>query len=373
MAGTAGRRLGFIRAAHQALFSRARAATLSPEALLKALIALTPVIVFLLVLVRLDTHRLIGHQLLARVFVSGTALAVLAYFVNGLLLDLLQLSFTQYSRLVAPLVEETMKALVLVWLFRRERIGFQIDAAIFGFTVGAGFSFAENLFYLYHAGEAHHVIWMVRGFGTAIMHGGCTALFGVLAQMLIERRANMPAWWYLPPLLAATLFHALFNHFPVSPVLASVATLLLIPTLLFLLFEKNEVTIHNFLEQDFDRHQNLLLQLRGGPASGCSTGRFLRDLERYFKAPVRDHMRAYIHLHTELILSAEGILLAREHGLDIVVEDATHKKIEELHSLERTIGKAGMHALSPHLQLSRHEFWVIHMFEDEVKEMPAAP
>lgn len=339
------------------------------EALIKALIAVTPVMVFLLILIKLDSHRLIGHHLLAKVFISGLALAGISYFINNFILNFTQIEYSDYSRLVAPVVEEAMKAMILVWLFRNERVGFQIDAAIFGFTVGAGFSFAENLFYLYHQGEAHYIIWMVRGFGTAIMHGGCTALFGILAQMMTERHLKMNPLYYLPGLIAAILFHALFNHFPVSPVLSAGATLLIIPTLLFLLFEKNEVTIHNFLEQDFDRHQNLLRQLDGGPFSECETGRFVRDLDRFFKAPVSDHMRAYIHLHTELVLSAEGIMLAREHGLDITIEDKTHQKIRELHTLERTIGKAGMHTLTPHLQLSRHEFWVIHMFEDEVEEL----
>jgi len=40
-----------------------------------------------------------------------------------------------------------------------------------------------------------------------------------------------------------------------------------------------------------------------------------------------------------------------------------------MHVLERRIGKTGMHTLSPHLKLSKHEFWVIHMFEDELPEM----
>jgi hypothetical protein len=37
--------------------------------------------------------------------------------------------------------------------------------------------------------------------------------------------------------------------------------------------------------------------------------------------------------------------------------------------LERTIGKTGMHALTPHLKLSKQEFWMIHMFEDELPEI----
>jgi hypothetical protein len=299
----------------------------------------------------------------------GGLLAVVGYFTNGLLLNLLDMEFTTYSRNIAPLVEELIKASVVVWLFRTDRVGFQVDAAIMGFAVGAGFSFVENLFYLFHQHEGHFAIWMVRGFGTAIMHGGCTAIFAVLGQILTERHLKDNALWYFPGLMAAALFHAVFNYFPVSPVLSTAATLMIIPTLLFLLFEKNSVTIHNFLEHDFDLHRRLLMQLEGGDDSGCETGRFLQDLEKLEKPEAARAMRTYIHLHTELMLSAEGLLLAREQGLDVVVEDGVRHKISKLHVLERTIGKTGMHALTPHLKLSKQEFWMIHMFEDELPEI----
>lgn len=336
---------------------------------MKGMVSLAPVITFLLVLLHLDSHRLIGHHRIAQVFGLGTLLAICSYFVNGAIMDVAQLDFTTYSRNLAPLVEELLKALVVVWLFRTERVGFQVDAAIMGFAVGAGFSLVENIFYLYHQSEAHYAIWVVRGFGTAIMHGGCTAIFAVLGQIMTERHLKMNPLWYLPGLLAAALFHAVFNYFPVSPILSTVMTLMIIPTLLFLLFEKNEVTIHNFLELDFELHRKLLQQLEGGEASGCETGRFLQDLEKHLQTEAATAMRSYIQLHTELVLSAEGLLLAREQGLDVVVEDTTRHKIIEMHVLERRIGKTGMHTLSPHLKLSKHEFWVIHMFEDELPEM----
>ena len=47
-----------------------------------------------------------------------------------------------------------------------------IDAAIYGFAVGAGFAFIENIYYL-HSLEHHKiVVWIIRGLGTAVMHGG---------------------------------------------------------------------------------------------------------------------------------------------------------------------------------------------------------
>lgn len=336
---------------------------------MKSVIAILPVIVFLIVLLHLDSHRLIGHHRIGQVFMLGGALALAGYFINGAVMEYSQADFTTYSRNIAPVIEETLKALVVVWLFRTDRVGFQVDAAILGFAVGAGFSFIENLFYLFHQHDAHYAIWMVRGFGTAIMHGGCTAIFAVVSQIMTERHLNMNPLWYLPGLVAAIMFHAVFNHFPVSPILSTVATLLIIPTLLFLLFERNEVTIHNFLEQDFELHRRLLEQLEGGEFSGCETGRFLVDLENIYGHDLADDMRLYIHLHTELVLSAEGVLLAREQGVDVVVDNSTREKIEQLHRLESSIGKSGMHALNPHLKLSKHEFWVIHMFEDELPEM----
>jgi RsiW-degrading membrane proteinase PrsW (M82 family) len=321
---------------------------------IKALIAIAPVVVCLIILLRLESHRLIGHQRIV---------------VNSIALDLLQIEFTAYSRLVAPAIEETMKAAVMVYLFRRHRIGFQVDAAIMGFAVGAGFSFIENLFYLYHASDAHYATWMVRGFGTAIMHGGCVALFAVISQLITEHHKQMNPLFYLPGLIAAVILHAVFNHFPVSPVLSTLVTLLIIPTVLFLLFEKNETTIHNFLEMDFDSHRKLLEQLEGGQESGCSTGAFLKDLARIHDTPHVQDMIAYIHVHTELVLSAEGVLLAREEGVDVVVESQVKRKIKHMHALERKIGKTGMHTLNPHLALSKNEFWIIHMFEDEIPEM----
>ena len=55
---------------------------------------------------------------------------------------------------VAPLTEEAAKAVFIIWLLVRRRLGFAVDAAIAGFAVGAGFAVVENLDYLQgHAGR----------------------------------------------------------------------------------------------------------------------------------------------------------------------------------------------------------------------------
>ena len=65
--------------------------------------------------------------------------------------------------------EEALKAVVIIGLFRINRIGLMLDAVIMGFAVGAGFSVVENIFYLLRFPELDTPVWMVRGIGTAIM------------------------------------------------------------------------------------------------------------------------------------------------------------------------------------------------------------
>jgi RsiW-degrading membrane proteinase PrsW (M82 family) len=68
---------------------------------------------------------------------------------------------------------EALKALVLVALIRANRIAFLVDAAIFGFAVGAGFALVENLYFLGALRESHYAIWVVRGFGTRRCTAAC--------------------------------------------------------------------------------------------------------------------------------------------------------------------------------------------------------
>ena len=335
------------------------------EIFLKSLIALLPVIALIIVLDHLDSHRLLGTRFILKVYVAGGVIAIISAFVNGIVLDYSQAIFLNYTRYGAPIIEEILKASVLIFLFRTNRIGFLIDAGILGFTVGAGFSFVENIYYLNMASDAHYGIWFVRGFGTAIMHGGATAIFAILVQTLTERHLKMNPLLYLPGLLAAVILHSIFNHFPVSPVLSTAVTLLILPTLLFMLFERNTVSIHNYLKVDFDSHKRLLRQIEHGEFTGCEAGRFLLDLKRVVSGTAVQDMVYYFHLHTELVLSAEQLLLAREQGLKVSIDKEIIEKLTEFHGLEKNIGKAGMKALRPYLHFSHKELWEVHLLDDE--------
>jgi RsiW-degrading membrane proteinase PrsW (M82 family) len=337
------------------------------DIILKALIALLPVIVLVIVLFRLDSHRLLGTHFMVRIFLAGCLSALVCAWINGFALEYLALDFTRYTRFVSPMIEESVKASIIVYLFRTNRIGFLIDAGILGFTIGAGFALVENIWYLHMAPEHHYGVWLVRGFGTAIMHGGATALFAIIAEVMTTRHLKMNPLYYIPGLIVAYLLHAIFNHFPISPILSAVVTLLTLPTILFLLFERDAITIHNFLELDFATHKKLLRQIEHGEYTGCEAGRFLKDMQDKLEAPVADEMYEYFRLHTELVLSAESILLGREQGIDVEVGGQIQDRLMRMHALEKHIGRAGLRALRPHLQFTAKDMWEIHLLDDEAQ------
>src|SRR5512139_2904510 len=201
------------------------------------LVGLLPVLSFLAALLYLDSYKLVKLRAVIAVVAAGPAVAGAGYFANAWLMDASGLEFRTFTRYVAPVGEELLKGLVIVALVRAHRVGFLVDAAIFGFAVGAGFALVENLFYLHQTPGAGLGVWIVRGFGTAIMHGGATALFAVLGLARIERAG---VGQYLPGFAIAVVLHSAFNHFFLSPILSTAGILLVLPPILNLAFTRSE-------------------------------------------------------------------------------------------------------------------------------------
>ena len=333
------------------------------DILFKAPIGLLPVLLLLVVLVWMDSYKLVRLQTVLAVIALGGATAWAAMYLNGWLIAWLDLELAPYSRYVAPLVEETLKALVIVFLFRSSRIGFLVDAAIMGFAVGAGFAVVENFYYLQIHGSAHLAVWLVRGFGTAIMHGGVAAMFAIISQTLTERQMRFNPLYFLPGLAVAALLHSVFNHFLVAPVLQAIGTLLVLPPLLQLVFRRSARAMHEWLELDFDADARLIAMITSGEFSETKIGRFLQDLRSKFEGPVVVDMLCYLRVYTELAIRAKAALMARENGIELPVGERTREKFEELHFLEKSIGKTGCLAMRPFLLMERKDLWQMHVID----------
>ena len=321
--------------------------------LISAALCVLPVLCFLTALFYLDSYRLVRPVLVLAVLGAGVAAAAIAFVVNRALLDAFALERLAYARYVSPFLEEALKGAIVVALIRRHRIGFLVDAAILGFAAGCGFALAENVHVLWIAGDAGTATWIVRGFGTSIMHGGATAIVAVVALAVTEREESRGLVAARPGFAAAVLLHSLFNHLVGAPRLATLTVLLAVPALLLLVFHLSERTLGDWLGHGFDADAQMLGLIHSGTLSDAPAGRYLADLKSRFHGAVLADLLCYLGLFTELALRAKGFAIMRENGFEPAVDDATRARFAELRYLERSIGTTGLLALHPLLPMRR--------------------
>ena len=334
------------------------------DAAVPTLVGLLPVLIFLTTLLCLDSYKLVRLSSVVAVVAGGAAVAGASYLANLVLLRHLEVDLADYSRYVAPLIEELLKSLVIVALIRAHRIGFLVDAAIFGFAVGTGFALVENVWFLHLARDAGTATWIVRGFGTAIMHGGVTAIFAVTSLAALER-APQHAWRaFLPGFAIAVLLHSIFNHLSGEPKAATLAVLLALPPLFYAVFQRSEAALRNWLGHGFDADAQMLALIDSGQFSGSPPGRYLHELKDKFKGPLIADVLCYLRLYTELSLRAKGILMLRENGFEAGTDAATRERFTELRFLEKSIGATGLRALRPLLRMSHKEIWQLAMLAE---------
>lgn len=325
--------------------------------LLAAAVGLLPVVLFLVSLLWLDSYKLLSLANLAKTIAAGGAAAALAAVINTGLLGASGLELATYSRWVAPLVEEPLKAAILVFLIRTHRVGFLVDSAIAGFAAGTGFALVENVVLLGLLGDTRPVTWIIRGVGTALMHGGTTALFAIVSKTLSDRRERVDAVALVPGLVLAILVHAAFNRFWVAPIVSALLVLVLLPPLLLGVFRRSERALREWLGTGFDADVTLLDLIHSGEFRESRPGRYLQSLTDHFPGEVVADMLCFLRLHVELAIRAKGELMLRESGFGGEIEQETRDKLEELKFLESTIGPTGRLAMKPFLDLPGRELW----------------
>jgi len=324
-------------------------------------VGVLPVFMFLGALVLIDSYKLVALRAILLSVGAGVVAALASYGVNVVLRPALDLDFTRYSMYVAPVVEETLKASFVVYLLLRHKVGFVVDGAIHGFGIGTGFALLENLYYLNVNPDATPWSWIVRGFGTAIMHGGATAIVAMVSTALHNRLDAFRLYLLLPGLVVAAVLHSLYNHFLLHPLLATALILLVVPYLSVAVFRRSERETTAWLGAGFDTDQELLRAVRAGQVSGTPVGRYLTTVRSRFAPEVLVDMLCLLRLRAELAIRAKGILMMREAGFEPVPDPTLKEKFDELRYLENSIGKTGLLALHPFLHTSTRDLWQLNL------------
>jgi len=325
-----------------------------------AALGLLPVLAFLGVLIFLDSYKLVKLNFVVRALVIGTIAALASLIINYLLIKLTGLPLKTFVRYPAPLVEETFKIIFMVYLIRTHKVGFLVDAAILGFAVGAGFAVVENVYYLNNLKDANILLWVVRGFGTAAMHGGTTAIAAMITKFFVDRYNNS-LWVVLPGLVTAAAIHSIYNHFFLPPLIATAVLLIIQPLLIILFFGQSEKATEHWLGTGLDTDLQTYEAISRGKILETKVGTYLESLNDHFPYNVVADLFEYLKIHLELSMQAKGILLARKLGVVTQPDVHTRSMFDELKVLEERIGPTAKLAIHPFLRRSSRELWEVHM------------
>jgi RsiW-degrading membrane proteinase PrsW (M82 family) len=329
-------------------------------------LALVPVLALLAVFIWLDAFKLMSlHEILILLLLGGIG-ALAAWPVAGRFLDTLPIGFNNYSRYVAPWIEEAIKAAIMIILFRLNRIGYKVDAVISGFAIGAGFSVIENIIYLTRFPDYAAGTWLVRGFGTAIMHGTTLAILAAIAHELAERETREAAgdfdfhfWWFLPGYLIAVALHTGFNHFPDRPLTAMLGAVIVAPVALIGILQFGTAEADRWLTAERNGHKAQLEALRAGRWPDAPGSSKIAALAERLDAQSAQRLRRYWELQTYLVLEAEETMLEVEAG-DAQVDTAhIQAAFAELDGLRRALGKSTYTAFRALLPFSRNDYWEV--------------
>jgi len=324
-------------------------------------LALLPVLLFLAALRALDSYKLVSSRTVLASLVAGALAAGLSFAFNTFVFQRFPGSQDQYAHFGAPVVEESAKAVYWIFLITTARVAFMADSAICGFAVGAGFATVENLYYLSQLTDPNMTVWIVRGFGTAILHGGVQAIFAALVLSNADQRGKLDARTVLPPLALAVLIHAAFNQFVLSPIQETLLVLVSIPPVMLFVFMRSERAVEGWIGAGFDADGELIELLDSGTFSQSNAGKYLYALRARFPGEVVADLLCYLRLYVELALRAKGILMMRENGIEPAISEETREKLQEMRYLESNVGPTALRTLQPLMHMSRRDLWQLYM------------
>ncbi|GII65880.1 hypothetical protein Skr01_59650 [Sphaerisporangium krabiense] len=191
-------------------------------------LALAPVPLLLAGLLALDRLEPEPRKDLAFAFLWGAGVAVLiAGVLNSLNLRYLTIATQDpagarnfVATFLAPVVEETMKGLVLLGLlrWRRQELDGPTDGIIYAGMVGLGFAMSENVSYYIMAQDQHGVQGLavtvvLRGILSPFAHPLFTSMIGIAVASAAQSRGPARTGVVVLGWIGAIILHGIWNGF----------------------------------------------------------------------------------------------------------------------------------------------------------------
>ena len=139
---------------------------------------------------------------------------------------------------------------------------------------------------------------------------------------------------FWPGWLAAVVIHSAFNHVPLPPLAMTVLQLVVLPLLVLSVFQRSERATREWVGAGSISTSSCCSWCESDAFEFTRFGTYLRELRAHFPGPVVADMFCLLRLELELSVQAKAMLMAREAGLDMPVDEDLAACLAELEYLQ---------------------------------------
>lgn len=176
------------------------------------IIALIIPVGFLGILRRFDLYKTGVFYTNVATLVCGAIAYYVAAQINPALIKAGWATRSQVIQITAPILEEVLKALILIYLVQRADFNYVVDGAIYGFGAGIGFAMIENIEYINANPKIALTVALVRVFSTNLVHATASGMIGTaLAYRRGDNNVLRGLLFVVLGYLLAISFHMGFN------------------------------------------------------------------------------------------------------------------------------------------------------------------
>lgn len=308
------------------------------------MLSLIPIFIYLIIIKLLDNFYLVKWRILMQCGLAGILVCAVVALPSALT--------TAIPDGCYPLIEEIGKGAFVMYLIRRHKILFFAEALCYGAAVGAGFALCENLAYAFYNANMTDIAFAIRGFGTALLHMGCTALLAVCALNFNRHLAILPG----------TLIHYIYNMFLLQEFVQMLLTAILFMSMFVAISLYDERRIYRWMDTSITDDVKLLAAIHEGRLADTPAGKYLLRIKNHFPAEVFFDMICYVQLYLDILIKGKSRMLLKQAGLAEALtpeeKELNQSMKQELRTLRKNIGPIGIQILRPILRYDMEDLKV---------------
>jgi len=249
-------------------------------------------------------------------------------------------TWDQVIRITAPIVEELLKSLILIYLIQRADFNYVVDGALYGFGAGIGFAIIENFEYVIGNPSIALSLALQRVFSTNLVHATASGLIGTA---LAYRRGDS-SWrgWAaaIGGYLVSILIHMAFNIMVNSGVFLVVAIIFGVTgmALIWYVIKRGLNVQKEWVAEKLNMTDRVTRQESKVVSHIETLNEILSPVEKRFGAPMASLVRNLIYKQAEMGIKRKLLDTAANDSKKSEIKKIIEDLSKEMNDLRKQIG-----------------------------------